>query len=386
MPGSKNPAPAGTIQNGIGISGGTPCLRLTQFSQGEAAQCEKLEAEQEGTPNNWLAWFGGKAWEYDTLTGQYYMHLFAKEQPDLNWRNPAVREAQLDIFRFWLERGVDGFRLDVFNAYFKHPDLPDNPPKWGLRGYDRQRHIHDIDQPEMLPFLNELRHLLDSYPDRYVVGEPFLPTTQKAVSYCGPDMLHAAFSFDFTTDNSALAEVFQIRTWNPAWIMQKVRRREEVFNVAGIWPTMVLSNHDMPRAASRYTRGESDAQARIAMTLLLTLRGTPFMYYGEEIGMRNIHLRRHEILDPPGKKYWPFYKGRDGCRAPMQWDDGAYAGFSSVKPWLPINPDYSPAMLPPKRRIRIRSSTLPRNCSACANRSLPCGMGTSFRWKRSLAC
>jgi alpha-glucosidase len=286
-----------------------------------------------GVPNNWQASFGGKAWEYDSLTGQYYLHLFTKEQPDVNWRNPEVRKAQLDAFRFWMERGVDGFRLDVFNAYFKHPDLPDNPPKFGLRGFDRQRHIYDIDQLEMTPLLNELRALLDSYPERYAVGETYLATPQKTVSYCGPDKLHAAFSFDFTS-----AEL--IYPWNPRWIMRQIARREETFNPAGIWPTTVMSNHDLPRAASRYAKGEDDAQAKIAMTLLLTLRGTPFLYYGEEIGMRDIHLRRNEILDPPGKHYWPIYKGRDGCRSPMQWDDTAYAGFSTVKPWLPVNSNY----------------------------------------------
>ncbi|MGZ6346317.1 MAG: alpha-amylase family glycosyl hydrolase, partial [Anaerolineales bacterium] len=124
-------------------------------------------------PNNWQASFGGRAWEYDSPTGQYYLHLFTKEQPDVNWRNPEVRKAQLDVFRFWLQHDVDGFRLDVFNAYFKHADLPDNPPKFGLRGFDRQRHIYDIDQPEMMPFLNEMRALLDSYPERYSVGETY---------------------------------------------------------------------------------------------------------------------------------------------------------------------------------------------------------------------
>ncbi len=178
---------------------------------------------QGSVPNNWQASFGGKAWEYDPATGQYYLHLFTREQPDVNWRNPEVRKAQLDVFRFWMERGVDGFRLDVFNAYFKHPDLPDNPPKFGLRGFDRQHHIYDMDQPEMMPFLNELRLLLDSYPERYAVGETYLATPQKTVSYCGPDKLHAAFSFDFTTSDSELAEAFQIYPWNPAWILQKIR-------------------------------------------------------------------------------------------------------------------------------------------------------------------
>jgi alpha-glucosidase len=283
-------------------------------------------------PNNWQASFGGSAWEYDPPTGQYYLHLFTREQPDVNWRNPEVRTAQLDVFRFWLERGVDGFRLDVFNAFFKHPDLPDNPTKFGLRGFDRQRHPYDMDQPEMIPLLNELRTLLDSYPERYAVGETYLASPQKVVSYCGADKLHAAFSFDFTSTNL-------FYPWNPAWIGARIARREAVFGAAGIWPTTVMSNHDLPRAASRYARGEDDAQARIAMALLLTLRGTPFLYYGEEIGMRDIALKRSEILDPPGKKYWPVYKGRDGCRAPMQWDGSTYAGFSGIKPWLPVHPD-----------------------------------------------
>jgi len=284
-------------------------------------------------PNNWQASFGGQAWEYDPVTGQYFLHLFTKEQPDVNWRNPEVRKAQLDVFRFWMERGVDGFRLDVFNAYFKHPDLPDNPPKFGLRGFDRQRHIYDIDRPEMIPFLNEMRLLLDSYPERYAVGETYFATPQKTVSYCGPDKLHAAFSFDFTSMNL-------IYPWNPLWVMEQVIKREETFNAAGVWPTTVMSNHDLPRAASRYARGENDSQPFLAMTLLLTLRGTPFMYYGEEIGMRDIHLRRSEILDPAGMKYWPIYKGRDGCRSPMQWNDSTFAGFSTAKPWLPVHPNY----------------------------------------------
>jgi len=284
-------------------------------------------------PNNWQASFGGKAWDFDDTSGQYYLHLFTKEQPDVNWRNPAVRQEQLKTFRFWMEHDVDGFRLDVFNAYFKHPDFPDNPPKFGLRGFDRQRHIYDMDQPEMLPLLNELRALLDSYPERYAIGETYLAAPQKTVSYCGPDKLHAAFSFDFTSNDLSFP-------WDPDWIMGQIAQREQTFNAAGVWPVTVMSNHDLPRAASRYAKGEEDAQARIAMALLLTLRGTPFMYYGEEIGMRDIHLRRSEILDPPGKKYWPIYKGRDGCRSPMQWDNGLQAGFSTTSPWLPVHQDY----------------------------------------------
>jgi alpha-glucosidase len=288
-------------------------------------------------PNNWQASFGGKAWEYDPLTRQYYLHLFTKEQPDVNWNNLQVRKAQMDVFRFWLERGADGFRMDVFNAYFKHPELPDNPTKFGLRGFDRQHHIFDIDQPEMMPFLNELRLLLDSYPERYAVGETYFATPQKAASYCGSDKLHAAFSFDITSSGA----IYPTYPWNPRWVMEQSIKRDEIFDAAKVWPTTVLTNHDLPRAASRYARGEDDSQAFLAMAFLLTMRGTPFMYYGEEIGMRDIHLRRNEILDPPGRKYWPIYKGRDGCRSPMQWDQSTYAGFSTVRPWLPVHPDFS---------------------------------------------
>lgn len=284
-------------------------------------------------PNNWQASFGGSAWEYDQVTREYYLHLFTREQPDVNWRNQEVRNAMLDVFRFWMDRGTDGFRLDVFNAYFKNSDLSNNPPKIGLRGFDRQRHIHDIDQPEMKPFLTELRCLLDSYSERYAVGETYLATLEKTISYCGDDQLHAAFSFDFTSNDLSYP-------WNSSWLMDRITRREQAFNSAGIWPTTVMSNHDLPRAADRYSRGENDDQAKLAIALLLTLRGTPFLYYGEEIGMRDIKLKRDEILDPPGKKYWPIYKGRDGCRSPMQWNGSRFAGFSTNQPWLPVHPDY----------------------------------------------
>jgi len=283
-------------------------------------------------PNNWEASFGGRAWEYDRTSAQYYYHMFLKEQPDLNWRNPQVRKAQLEVFRFWLERGVDGFRLDVFNMYFKDAAFRDNPRQFGLRGFNRQKHVYDCDQPEMLPLTQELRAMLDSYPERYAVGEIFLSPTGRAAEYIGDQKLHAAFSFDFTA-----SELFF--PWSPAWVRKQIERREALF-AGERWPTTVFANHDLPRTASRYCRGEDDAQAKLAMTLLLTLRGTPFLYYGEEIGMRDVPLRREEIQDPPGKRYWPFYKGRDGCRAPMQWDGSEYAGFSTVKPWLRVHPDH----------------------------------------------
>lgn len=284
-------------------------------------------------PSNWQSMFGGSAWEFDRSSGQYYLHTFLKEQPDVNWRNPQVRQAQLDVFRFWLERGVDGFRLDVFNAFFKDAGFRSNLFRLGLRGFDRQRHIYDINQPEMTGFLQELRALLDAYPDRYAVGESFASSPAQTVGYTGADRLHAVFSFDLFGSELKFP-------WYPGWLLKQINRRDALFDAAGTWPTTVLSNHDQPRSASRYSKRENDQQVFIALALLLTLRGTPFIYYGEEIGMRNIALARGEILDPAGRRYFPFYKGRDGCRSPMQWSSAANAGFSMAKPWLRVHPDH----------------------------------------------
>lgn len=281
--------------------------------------------------NNWQAVFSGSGWTYDAQTKQYFYHMFLPEQPDLNWHNPEVRQAQLDVVRFWLERGVDGFRLDVFNVYFKDAEFRDNPVKIGLNGFDRQIHIHDTNQPEMMPLLEEFRSLLETYPERYSVGETFMATAERAASYVGETLLHAAFSFDFTKSDLFFP-------WQPGWLLKQICLREEIFKDT-LWPTTVLSNHDLARAASRYSHTEEDMQARIAMSLLLTLRGTPFLYYGEEIGMRDLKLKRNQIMDPPGKRFWPFYKGRDGCRGPMQWDKSAFSGFSQTHPWLPVHPD-----------------------------------------------
>jgi alpha-glucosidase len=279
-------------------------------------------------PNNWCSFFGGPGWEPVTGIGQYYFHMFCKEQPDVNWRNPHLRQAMLDIFHFWLERGVDGFRLDVFNAYFKQADLNSNPLKFGLRSFDRQVHVNDINQPEMIPLLAEIRSIADAFTDRYVVGETFISSPEISASYCGSDKLHAAFNFD----------LIQAR-WQPGSFLRSVLRWQQTLS-ADAWPNHVLNNHDNRRSAIRFGRGESDERLKVAAAFLLTLRGTPFLYYGEEIGMRDIHLDRSMIKDPVGRQYWPFHKGRDGCRAPMQWDASDHSGFSSARPWLPLNPDF----------------------------------------------
>ena len=296
-------------------------------------------------PNNWQSIMGGPAWELDPATGEYYLHLFFKQQPDLNWHNPAVRKAMLDVYRFWLEKGVDGFRLDVFNLYFKHRDLPDNPRLFSLspRGFDRQKHRYDLDQPKMMPLLNEIRALVDSYPDRYLVGETFDASLtskdgpEKAAAYIGPKRLHASFNFDFMGGE---LRIFG-DGWNAARFKKSIQRWEHALGKK--WPNYVLNNHDVTRSASRLAHGENDDRLKVAAALLLTLRGTPFLYYGEEIGMRNIPIRaKEDVLDPIGKTFWPFIKGRDGCRSPMQWDATPNAGFSlpSAVPWLPLHQDY----------------------------------------------
>ncbi len=301
-----------------------------------------------GPPNNWQAVFGGPGWELDSTTGQYYFHMFTKEQPDVNWHNPEVRQAMLDVFRFWMERGVDGFRLDVFNVYFKDKELRDNPvifplPRFGFFG---QRHLYDYSQPEMIPLLQELRTLLDSYStpgkERYAVGDTFNSDPAQTAAYIGPDRLHAAFNFDFLGSN----RLFPALDWSAMRFATEVERWEYMLG-AESWPNYVLNNHDQVRSVTRYHSAfqnvEDDSRAKVAAALLLTLRGTPFLYYGEEIGMRDIPIRsRADVLDPVGKTFWPLMKGRDGCRAPMQWKAFPGAGFSSdgARPWLPIHPDH----------------------------------------------
>lgn len=282
-----------------------------------------------GAPNNWQSVFGGPAWEWDPRTGQYYYHMFLKEQPDLNWRNPEVRARMFQVVRFWLDRGVDGFRLDVVDAYFKDERFRNNPPKFGLRAYDRQRHIYDTNQPEMSSVLRELRELLDSYAERMSVGEVGGRQTAARFIGDGANGLHLAFNFDFARQR-----------WSPRAFQREILRWEALMH-PDAWGCYVLSNHDLSRHATRFGGGPyADARAKVAAALLLTQRGTPFLYYGEEIGMQDTLIPRAEIQDPPGKRYWPFYKGRDPARTPMQWSAEPNAGFTAGKPWLRLNRDF----------------------------------------------
>jgi alpha-glucosidase len=290
-------------------------------------------------PNNWTSVFGGSAWEYVPELDQYYYHMFYKEQPDVNWRNPEVRQAMLDVFRFWLKKGVDGFRLDVFNCYFKDEHFRDNPVKFGLRAFDRQEHVYDVSQPEMYPLLEEIRGILDQFSERYAVGETFIADPEATATYCSENRLHAAFNFDFAHNR-----------WHPQRFLESAVSWYDALP-EDAWPNNFLSNHDMPRTATRYCFGEDDRRAKVAAAMLLTLRGTPFLYYGEEIGLRDIPIRKKsDVKDPIGKTFWPFHKGRDGCRAPMQWDSTPHAGFSDETPWLPVHENY------PRRNVRVQQA------------------------------
>lgn len=281
-------------------------------------------------PNHWQSVFGGKAWEFDQRTGQFYYHMFTRQQPDINWRNPDVYAEMMNIFRYWADRGVDGFRLDVFNNYYKDAQFRDNPAKFGLRPFDRQVHLYDTNQPEMMGAVADIRSILDKYPERYVVGETFLADTKMTASYCGPGKFHAAFDFFSLLKTS----------WNPASYLRAMQRQDNELPPEA-WPVHVLNNHDNPRIATRVRSRKNDEKLKVAAAMLLTIRGTPFLYYGEEIGMRDIRVSRSEIQDPVGKRYWPIPVGRDGCRSPMQWTEEPFSGFSTVTPWLKVHPEYS---------------------------------------------
>jgi len=288
-------------------------------------------------PNNWMAAFGGRAWEWDDATGQYYFHSFLKEQPDLNWRNPEMRRAVFDDARFWLDRGVDGFRLDAVIWYVKDALFRSNPCGWGPnapRPYDLQKHVYDQNRPETHDVLKEFRRVLDEYDDRMAVGETYIASPDSvmtAASYIGngSDELHLAFDFSLIFSKYG-ADRFRecLSRWYAALPVQG-------------WPSLVLNNHDQPRSVTRWCRGrDGDKKARVLAALLLTAWGTPFLYYGEEIGMKNGRITRHQIQDPVGRKYWPFNRGRDPERTPMQWSADDNAGFSTAEPWLPVADNY----------------------------------------------
>jgi alpha-glucosidase len=284
-------------------------------------------------PNNWLAAFGGRAWEWDEGTKSYYLHSFAVEQPDVNFRNPALKKAMFGELEFWLDRGVDGFRFDVINWFIKDDQFRNNGWRFGKRPrpYDLQDHLYDRNRPETHGIVREIRSLLDSYGDRMCVGETFSEAPgdpELSASYLGngSDELHLSFDFSLI-----------FRDWNAKSFAEAIERWLDRVP-AGAWPCHVLSNHDQSRIVTRFGGGDKGLRrARAAAVLLLTLRGTPFMYYGDELGMEDGRLSRKDIVDPAGLRYWPFFKGRDPERTPMQWTNVPNGGFSEARPWLPVS-------------------------------------------------
>jgi alpha-glucosidase len=264
-------------------------------------------------PNNWKAAFGGDAWTWDDTTGQWYLHMFLPEQPDLNWNNPDVIAAMHDTLRFWLDRGVDGFRIDVVHAIGKGRELPDVPAE-----QSRVELTLFHDYPRTHDLLRDIRRLVDAYPhEPTTVGEVYLPSTAKVAEYYGEnDELHLAFNFP------PIHAPWDATAWR-----KRIDRVVEEFEPRDAWPTWVLSNHDNPRHRTRY--GGSEARARAAAVLLLTLRGTPFMYAGEELGLEDAVVPAARVLDPGG---------RDGCRAPIPWADDPTHGWATADTWLPWPP------------------------------------------------
>ena len=298
---------------------------------GTRASPSGTRASQGGPPNNWLSCFGGSAWTLDATTGQYYYHAFLPEQPDLNWRNPEVVAAMLGVLRFWLERGVDGFRVDVLWHLVKDDaDFADNPPNpgWreGMDPYQALVPVHTTDRPEVHEIVAQMRRLLDGYAGRVLIGEIYLPL-ERLVHYYGTDLRGAHLPFNFQLIGAP---------WDAGHLSGLIAEYERLLP-EGAWPNWVLGNHDKPRIASRV----GAAQARVAAMLLLTLRGTPTLYYGDEIGMQNVRVPPERVQDPfernvPGKGL-----GRDPQRTPMQWSAAPFAGFSAVAPWLPVAPDHA---------------------------------------------
>jgi alpha-glucosidase len=287
------------------------------------------EGKRDGSPpNNWQSEFGGPAWTFDELTGQYYYHAYLKEQPDLNWRNPEVERAMCDVLRFWFDRGVDGFRVDAIHHLLEDEEGRDNPPdpNWhdGMPPNQRWLQIRTIDQPDVHDSIAAMRRVADAYPDRVMIGEAYLPI-DRLMAYYGTDLtgFHLPFNFHLIST-----------PWDPTSIASLIEVYEAALPSGG-WPNWVLGNHDRPRVASRI----GSAQARVAAMLLLTLRGTPTIYQGEEIGLRDVTIQPGQVQDPFELNVPGFGLGRDPARTPMPWTSQPHGGFTEGDPWLPLNDD-----------------------------------------------
>jgi len=283
-------------------------------------------------PNNWRSAAGGSAWQYDKITGQYFYHSFFKNQPDLNWRSKEMQKAFFEQVRFWLNMGVDGFRLDVINMVVKDKKFRNSPLLSNLPF--RHKKVYTRNRPKSYKIVRKLRKLVNEYDNRLLVGEIYsLPPgdPELSASYLGTEnnLLHLAFDFSI-----------MFRRWSAVSYFRSISAWYWQISADG-WPCNVLSNHDLNRYINRYHFSfHKERKARLLAVLLLTIKGTPFIYYGDEIGMQNALIPRNRLVDPLGQKYWPFYKGRDRSRTPMQWDTSEQAGFTISRPWLPVNQDY----------------------------------------------
>ncbi|MDE2182081.1 MAG: alpha-glucosidase [Alphaproteobacteria bacterium] len=291
-------------------------------------------------PNNWLSAFGGPAWSYQPARRQHYHHKFLRQQPKLNWRNPAAREAALKVLDFWLDRGVDGYRLDVANAYLHDETLADNPPvpfdqrtvaNWSDAAR-LQRHLHDSNLPDNIVCLDEIRRRVVRHGDRFVFGE-FSEGFERSGAFAAPDEgLHAGYTFF----------MLRARELSPAFVKDNYAL---LTGHPNHWPCVSLSNHDIVRTVTRFggaTDGDP-ALAKLLLAVLLTIKGTALLYQGEELGLPNVELRRDQLRDPVGDLYYPTAKGRDGCRTPMPWDaNAAHLGFTTGTPWLPLGATHRP--------------------------------------------
>lgn len=295
------------------------------------------DAKPDGSPpNNWLSIFGGPAWEWDGERMQYYLHNFLKEQPDLNFHEPEVQDELLQVCRFWLDRGVDGFRLDTINFYFCDKELRDNPalpperrdfstaPE--VNPYNWQEHLYDKSRPEMIPFLERLRALMDEYPSVAAVGE--VGDAQRGMEIMGEytrgdNRMQMCYAFEFLSKDAP----------SGTRVGQVLRHFDEMARDG--WACWAFSNHDVERHATRW--GLDGAQLRLYLALLLSLRGSACLYQGEELGLTEAYVAFEDLQDPYGKRFWPKFRGRDGCRTPMVWlGDQMQGGFTEVKPWLPV--------------------------------------------------
>lgn len=287
-------------------------------------------ADDGSEPNNWLSVFGGPGWEYDEKTGQYYYHAFLKEQPDLNWRNREVQREMLSAMKFWLNKGVDGFRVDVIWHMIKDKAFRPNPrnPDYndGMSPYAQLVPSYSTDQPEVHDIIRKMRDVIDEYDSRLLIGEIYLPISQ-LVTYYGEELsgVHLPFNFQLI-----------VLPWDPVKIYDAINEYEASVP-EGAWPNWVLGNHDKSRIATRVGR----AQAKVAGMLLLTLRGTPTMYYGDELGMTDVDIPPDAVQDPQEKNVPGLGLGRDPERTPMQWDHTENAGFSNGVPWLPLADDFA---------------------------------------------